>query len=157
MAHVATGLFLDDEVCDKLKDKEAFVVPPQIDIPRKLKFAIVRKMDDNKFEFSVEGEDLSYDALVGKSLLISEQDAKDVFANLPLKTSGLIGKTIIDGNLGKIGKVNDVAGTSAQKHLIVEHDGDEILIPYVAEFIKEENEDEILMDLPPGIIEVNKV
>ena len=155
MAQVATGLFLDNEACSKLKEAEAFVVPPEIDIPRKLKFAIVRKIDDDKFEFSVQ-EKLPYETLVGKRLLISDKVAKDIFAKLPLKTGDLIGKLIVDDNLGKIGKVKDVAGTSAQKHLVIEYKGDEVLVPYVEEFIKEEKDEEILMDLPAGMIEVNK-
>ena len=155
MAQVAAGLFLDNEVCAKLKDEEAFVVPPEIDIPRKLKFATVRKIDDGKFEFSVQ-ENFPHEALVGKSLLISNQVAKGIFVELPLKTADLIGKIIVDNEIGKIGKVKDVAGTSEQKHLVVEYNSDEVLIPYVEEFIKEEKGNEILMDLPAGMIEVNK-
>ncbi|MDO5426827.1 MAG: hypothetical protein Q4F54_03825 [Coriobacteriia bacterium] len=146
---------MDNEVCSKLKGEEAFVVPPEIDVPRKLKFAIVSKIDDYKFEFSVQ-ENMSYEVLVGKNLLISDKVAKDIFTKLPLKTGDVIGKIIIDSNLGKIGKVKDVAGTSAQKHLVVEYKGDEVLVPYVKEFIKEENGNEIIMDLPAGMIEVNK-
>ena len=155
MAQVAAGLFLDNEVCSKLKGEEAFVVPPEIDVPRKLKFGIVSKIDDYKFEFSVQ-ENMPYEALVGKNLLISDQVAKDIFTKLPLKTGDLIGKVIVDGNLGKIGKVKEVAGTSMQKHLVVEYKGDEVLVPYVEEFIKEEKGNEVLMDLPAGMIEVNK-
>lgn len=159
MAQVATGLFLDDVVCAKLKDKVVFVVPPEIDIPRKLNLAIVRKIDDDKFEFYVEGENLPYDELVDKSLLISEEDAKTVFGNLPFKNvSCLIGKIVIDENLGKIGVVKDVAGTSAQKHLIVEHlgRGGEVLIPFVSDLIKDEYNNVIIMSLPSGLIEMNK-
>lgn len=156
MAQVATGLFLDNEACLKLKDEEAFVVPPEIDVPRKLKFTIVSKIDDYKFEFSVQ-ENMPYETLVGKNLLISDQVAKDIFTKLPLKAGDVIGKVIIDSNLGKIGKVKDVAGTLAQKHLVVEYNEDEVLVPYVEEFIKEENSNEILMDLPAGMIEVNRV
>lgn len=155
MAQVAAGLFLDNEVCKKLKGVEAFVVPPETDVPRKLKLAIIRKMDDFKFEFSLE-ENLPYESLVGKSLLISDHEAQDIFTKLPLKTENLLGKVIVDGNLGKIGKVKDVSGTSAQKHLVVEYKGDEVLVPYVEEFIKEKKDEEILMDLPAGMIEVNK-
>lgn len=157
MAQVATGLFLVDDVCARLKDKDVFIVPPEIDIPRKLNLELVRKIDDNKFEFSIEGEKLPYDALVGKSLLISEEDAKTVFGNLPFKNvSRLIGKIVIDENLGKIGVVKDVAGTSAQKHLVVEHLSREVLIPLVDDLIKEESEKEIIMLLPSGLLEVNK-
>lgn len=157
VAHVATGLFLNDEAIKNLHGKKTFVVPPDIDTSREIELGDIKIIDELKFEFTSKFDSASVDELVGKSLLISTEDAKEVFGDLLFENDNkLIGKTVIDSKQGKIGEVKDVAGTSAQKHLIIDCNGDEVLIPFVNEFVKEEKENEILMKLPAGIIEVNK-
>lgn len=66
----------------------------------------------------------------------------------------LIGKPLIDkaGNL--IGNVNRILEAGAQDLLVVQHQGREVLIPAVPDFIVAREDDHIVVDLPPGLLDL---
>ena len=66
-----------------------------------------------------------------------------------------IGFTIIDEQLGKIGRITDTDNTTINILLIVENEDREILIPAVEEFIIriDEIQKELIVTLPKGLIE----
>ena len=66
-----------------------------------------------------------------------------------------IGFTIIDEQLGKIGRITNVDKTTINILLIVKNEDKEILIPAVEEFFIriDENQKELTVSLPEGLIE----
>ena len=66
-----------------------------------------------------------------------------------------IGFTIIDEQLGIIGRVADIDNTTINILLIVENEDKEIMIPAVEEFITriDEIQKELIVSLPEGLIE----
>ena len=70
----------------------------------------------------------------------------------------LVGCTLIDETFGKVGVINEVNNQTSQTILFVETQNDEIVIPFVHEFILAVNtsKKEVNMDLPEGIINLNE-
>ena len=62
----------------------------------------------------------------------------------------------MDAKLGKIGKVSAVGGTKFQKHLVVNADDGEVLIPYVPEIITSSIGSTINTELPDGILDIKE-
>lgn len=67
----------------------------------------------------------------------------------------LIGFTIHDGILGDLGLVNAIE-EGAQSRLVIDHDGIEMLIPFVDEIVKsiDAESKKILVDLPDGFLDI---
>ena len=67
---------------------------------------------------------------------------------------GYIGYTIIDKNLGPLGEITDINDQTANVLFIVDHDGEEIMIPAADDLVLEIDDEEqtILMDLPVGLV-----
>ncbi len=67
----------------------------------------------------------------------------------------LLDKPLIDtaGNL--IGYVNRILEASGQELLVVQYQGREVLIPPVADFIVAMEYDRVIVDLPPGLLDIN--
>ena len=85
-----------------------------------------------------------------------QEVAFDVAEGLHIFRWSYVGKIISDKHVGKIGKVINVAGTSVQKHLVVDYNSSEVLIPLSDDLIINESENEILMDLPDGLLNINE-
>lgn len=67
---------------------------------------------------------------------------------------GYIGYQIIDQTLGPLGEVVDINDQTANVLFIVDHDGEELMIPAADDLVLEIDDDEmtILMDLPRGLV-----
>lgn len=154
--------FLQNDSFFLINGKIVYLIPPEIDIPRRYNIKSIKVRESKKciidieLDYEFSKQDLS--CLPGKSLLLIEQEVLEVFGNLPTKNDDniLIGKLVKDTNQNNIGVVKSIDGTDLQKHLIVEHNEQETYIPYVDEIIKEINEDYIFVDLPEGILELNR-
>lgn len=68
----------------------------------------------------------------------------------------LVGNDVVDAKLGKIGTVSAVGGTKFQKHLVVNADDGEVLIPYVPEIITSCTGSTINTELPDGILDIKE-
>lgn len=68
----------------------------------------------------------------------------------------LVGNGVVDVKLGKIGTVSAVGGTKFQKHLVVNADDGEILIPYVSEIVISSKGDTINTELPDGMLDIKE-
>ena len=70
----------------------------------------------------------------------------------------LVGCVIIDKTFGKVGVINEVNNQTGQTILFVETQNDEIVIPFVDDFIIDINtsKKEVNLDLPKGIIDLNE-
>ena len=132
------------------------LVPPELDYPRELKVKKVSPKSNNTFflEFDKKvDKSLNFE---GKSLLIEKSDFCEVFGELASAENGLSGKQVEDQNLGSIGKIKDVSGTQAQKHLVVDYDGREVMIPYVDEIVLSVEDNVVKTKLPEGILNLNE-
>lgn len=65
------------------------------------------------------------------------------------------GKTLLDTKGAQIGTVQQLFNNGAQDILVVDKGGEEVFIPVADEFIKEETETALIVDLPPGLLEIN--
>lgn len=67
---------------------------------------------------------------------------------------GYIGYTLIDKTLGELGEIIDIDNQTMNVLFIVEHDGEELMIPAADELVLEIDDDAqtILMDLPAGLV-----
>ncbi len=70
----------------------------------------------------------------------------------------LIGCKLIDQSLGYIGLINEVNSQTAQKLLFVDTNKEEIVIPFVDDFIVKIDiiSKEVTLDLPKGIVDLNE-
>jgi 16S rRNA processing protein RimM len=55
-----------------------------------------------------------------------------------------------------LGTVRSILSTGGQDILVIEGNGREFLVPVVREFIVALEEDRIVFDLPPGLLEINR-
>ena len=68
------------------------------------------------------------------------------------------GYEVVDSRLGDLGKVKEVNDATANVLLVVDNpDGDELLVPFVDEFVEEIDQDNkrIVVSLPEGLLEIN--
>ncbi len=93
-------------------------------------------------------------ALVGKSMLLPadqlpELEEDDFFLH------DLLGKTVIDEQMGELGKVMTYFDQTSQPMIEIDHKGDRLLIPLVDAYIKgiDLSKDEIVVNLPEGYID----
>ncbi len=70
----------------------------------------------------------------------------------------LVGCTLFDKQKGEIGEITEINNQTAQTIMFVEYQNEEIIIPFVDDFIVEINTDEkkVVFDLPEGIIDLNE-
>lgn len=71
---------------------------------------------------------------------------------------GLIGYQIIDKSLGTVGEIVDINDLTENVLFIVDHDGEEIMIPAADDLILEidDEKETILMDLPQGLVNMEE-
>jgi len=65
------------------------------------------------------------------------------------------GKELIDKDGSSIGTVKELFSSGAQDILVVTTENGEVLVPIIDEFIVEETDDTIVVELPPGLLEIN--
>ena len=158
MAILAARFFLMEDSLNKLVGEELYLVSPEVDLPRSFKVSKceLAKNKTNQLNICIEEElPENSNELVGKSFLIKSNIANEIFGTSSGLEAELLGAEVFDLNDRLIGKVKDVAGTSAQKHLVVSSGKKELLIPLVDEFIKVQKDNKIVMDLPKGLEELN--
>jgi 16S rRNA processing protein RimM len=95
--------------------------------------------------------------LIGYSVFIADAD-RPVTRPDQLFEHKLTDYTIVDKTAGTVGKINDLIESTEQLLLQVDHNGSEVLIPFVEDFIvKIDKRKKILyLDLPEGLIDLNK-
>lgn len=71
---------------------------------------------------------------------------------------GYIGYTIIDQQLGELGEIIDINDQTANVLFIVDHDGEELMIPAADDLVLEIDDERqtILMDLPAGLVNIDE-
>lgn len=101
------------------------------------------------------------DHFVNKDIYILKRDAEEWFEEELIDSHALTGYAIIDDSSGqKMGYIQDIDDSTANILFIIKGDEDEIIyIPANDDFITEINEKEkfIKMNLPEGLIDLNKM
>ena len=158
MAILAARFFLLEDSLNKLVGEELYLVSPEVDLPRSFKVSKceLAKNKTNQLNICLEEElPENSNELVGKSFLIKSNIANEIFGTKNDTEAELVGSEVFDSSDKLIGKVTDVAGTSAQKHLVVAASKNEILIPFVDEIVKSHEANKIIVDLPKGLEKIN--
>lgn len=72
--------------------------------------------------------------------------------------NGLIGYLLIDKTLGEIGEITDIDDQTANILFIVDHEGEELLIPAADELIDDIDDEErkVFMNLPSGLVNLSE-
>lgn len=65
------------------------------------------------------------------------------------------GKELIDKDGSPIGTVKELFSSGAQDILVVTTESGEVLVPIIDEFIIDETDDRLVVELPPGLLEIN--
>jgi len=94
--------------------------------------------------------------LCGLSVYVDQNDV--VESELEMSAHALIGFTLIDEELGVIGKINEVNDYSGNVLLSVEYQGKEALIPLNEDLIVsiDENSREIVLSIPEGLFDLDE-
>lgn len=66
-----------------------------------------------------------------------------------------IGKEVLQSNGVLLGKIKELFNNGAQDILVVVRNNEEILIPVTKETVVEEERDKLIVELPPGLVELN--
>ena len=93
--------------------------------------------------------------LTGAATLIAEEDLP------PLAENGFYyyqfyGKLVVDRDGKKMGLVKQIFHNGAQDILVVSGNHDEILIPVTKSIVLEKTETELIVELPPGLLDLNE-
>ncbi len=67
----------------------------------------------------------------------------------------LVGKRAETTDGQVLGTVTAIIGTGGQDILVIRNGADEVLAPAVREFVREIGEERVVLDLPPGLLEIN--
>lgn len=94
---------------------------------------------------------------IGCEIYVPFKDAPDYFEDKEeIEASALIGFSYIDEERGEIGTIEDIQDYSGNIVLVLELNGQEVLIPFADENFIEINEEEksIIMETPEGLIDL---
>lgn len=151
VVRAATGWTADDLAYDfLLLCLDGALVPFAVDDIR------LRNDDEALVKFALVGSQEEAKRLTDAEVFIdrSWQDEDDLDER---KTGSLVGYTAIDENAGPLGRITSIDEQGGNNPLfVVDHDGDELLIPITDDFISEIDDErcEILFNLPEGLISI---
>ena len=145
----------------KLCGKQLNVVPPAHDIPRQISFDDISELTKNKFCATLSCNDNIDDIyeFSNRYLLCSTYELKNALGdnyNLFFQENNLVGASVKDLNLGNIGKIVEVVPTPAHDNLVIAGKGGEFAVPFVDEYVIERSSDEVVVNVPQSLIDLNK-
>jgi len=111
------------------------------------KLAIVKleSVSDRSFAEKIEGMGI----LLAKDQL--PQPSRDEFYY-----HQYIGKKVVDENGDSLGNVVDIFSNGAHDILVVAGHNEELYIPLVQDIIRDETESELIIQPPPGLLDINR-
>ncbi|MCF6187145.1 MAG: ribosome maturation factor RimM [Desulfobulbaceae bacterium] len=92
--------------------------------------------------------------LVGQLVYVPEEDLPEL-AEDEFYLQELQGKEVVDISGNLLGRSSHIIDTGAQDLLVILRAGKEYLIPVVGDFIVAIEEERVVLDLPPGLMEIN--
>lgn len=93
--------------------------------------------------------------LVGLEVYVQDGDLPDP-GEEEFYLRDLVGKNIVDIDGAPLGQGTRIMETGAHNILVIERSGKEYLVPVVGEFIVAIKEDSVILELPPGLLEINE-
>lgn len=94
-------------------------------------------------------------SLVGQLVYVTVDELPEL-AEDEFYLQQLEGKEVVDKSGALLGHSSHVMETGAHDLLVVEKAGKEYLIPVVGDFIIAIEKDRLVLDLPPGLLEINR-
>lgn len=122
----------------------------------------VRPKGSTSYLVKIKGVDSEAEAsnFVNKEIYMLKKDAEDWIDEIIEERDALIGYIVVDSTTGtQLGEIEDVEDSTSNVLLIVKNkDGEELYIPFNEDFIVNMDEDNgiIEMDLPSGLLDINK-
>jgi len=92
--------------------------------------------------------------LVGQLVYVPEEDLPELGED-EFYLQELQGKEVVDISGNPLGRSSHIIDTGAQDLLVVQRAGKEYLIPVVGDFIVAIEPERVVLDLPPGLLEIN--
>jgi len=92
--------------------------------------------------------------LVGQLVYVPEDDLAEL-AEDEFYLQELQDKEVVDTSGKLLGRSSHIIDTGAQDLLVVQRAGKEYLIPVVDKFIVTIEEERVVLDLPPGLLDIN--
>ena len=85
------------------------------------------------------------------------KEAKDYDTEVE-EDKGMVGYHVVDVTLGDLGEITDINDLTANILFIVDHNGEELLIPAADELVRNIDDEQktILMDLPAGLVNLDE-
>jgi len=119
--------------------------------------AIIRSRDQGKVAIvqlaTIENRNLS-EELEGMGVLLAKEDLPKI-GNDEFYWHQLQGKEVIDQKGKTIGKVKSLFSNGAQDIMVIQAGKNEILIPVLKDIIVEETETKVVIQPPPGLLNIN--
>ena len=97
------------------------------------------------------------EAMIGKEIYVRAETFKSNDQEKPYLTE-ILHFSVVDNERGPIGKVIGFSSNGSQDLLIVDFQNEKVEIPFVDAYVTklDRNEQQILMNLPEGLLEINK-
>lgn len=134
-------------------------VPPTLDAPRQARVVSVQHLGgyDYLVEFDAVSNRDAAESLAGSHCLVDREFLPPDFEELLRGVQGAVGFSVHDEAIGLVGQVVGVREMPMQDLLVVAREGEEVLIPFVDEFVLDIDEDAriVRMSLPAGLVELN--
>ncbi len=92
--------------------------------------------------------------LVGQLVYVPEEELPEL-AEDEFYLQELLDKEVVDISGNPLGRSSHIMDTGAQDLLVVQRAGKEYLIPIVGAFIVAVEEERVVVELPPGLLEIN--
>lgn len=142
------------------EDMEVFFVPPTLDGPRSARIRAMQHAGSEEYlvDFGEVRDRDTAELLVGSHCLVSRAQLPDDFEDLLRSDASQVGGyRVIDENLGLLGPVVDVLEMPTQDLLSVDHHGEEVLIPFVDEFVVRVDEESgvVYVNVPASLVSLN--
>ncbi len=131
-----------------LVDRSGFLSPP---------LTVARSRVQGKtavIQFTEMNDRTRAEASEGMGVLLALDDLPEIDGN-EYYWQDYVGKLVVDRNGKEIGKVDHLFSNGAQDILAVRGNGNEILIPVTRDIVVEENSGSLVIDPPPGLLELN--
>ncbi|MBS7787156.1 16S rRNA processing protein RimM [Flavobacterium sp. CYK-55] len=124
-------------------------------VPFFIEHSLLHKNDLLRVRFEDVKNEQEADELVGAEVYLPLKMLPKLTGN-KFYFHEVIGFTVTDQRLGKVGTIQKILDNTAQPLFQIEHEGQEILIPMVDHFIikVDRSAKNILLDVPEGLIEM---
>ncbi len=100
------------------------------------------------------GDRTTAEQMAGKEVFVHKDDLPEPGRD-EFYLHQLVGKDLVDPAGSFLGVANRVMTSGGQDLLIVNSHGREFMVPVVGAFIQSIDEDRVVLDLPPGLLEIN--